>query len=46
MEIVKILKLTKIYGLNLASDYTQICNKGRVKITIELSYKIYPWFLL
>ena len=24
MEIVKILKLTKTYALNLASDYTQI----------------------
>ena len=46
MEIVKVLKFTQIYGLNLCSDNTQIWYKDRVKITIELSHKIHLWFLL
>ena len=29
------LKLTKIYGWNLGSDYTQICYNNRVKITLN-----------
>ena len=40
------LKCTKIYGLNLRSDHTQIWYKNRVKITLELSHKVHLWFLL
>ena len=38
--VMKIVKLTTIYGENSNSDHAQIQCKNKVKITVEVAYNI------